>query len=102
MRTTHRTFIIAGAFVAIALAAVSAGIAFGPILAANDDDFDRSKCLSYCRDTYIGEWYSNPGGEDWETHWRGRGSYEGTVRMYQRCVMDCEKKFWDKFDKDTE
>lgn len=104
MKTTHKMVVIAGALVVAALAAVSVGIAFTPIFETKDDNFDRSTCLAYCRETYLGDFTSNPGAEDWETHWKGRGggSGDGAVRMYQRCVMDCEKKFWDRFDKDSE
>lgn len=102
MKTAQKMVTVAGVFVAIGLAVVSVGIAFGPTSAMSDDDFDRSRCLSDCKDAYMGPWFSNPGGEDWETHRRSRGSYEGRLQLYYRCVMECEKKFWDKFDKDSE
>ncbi|MEJ2716198.1 MAG: hypothetical protein P8182_03530 [Deltaproteobacteria bacterium] len=52
--------------------------------------FDRSECEAECRRAY--------GGYEWAAPPLGEGGYYG----YARCIMDCQRKFWKVFDKESE
>jgi|GEM_PF-1229407 len=104
MKAIHKEFIIPGAIGVAALAVSALAAVFVPVVAADNDGFDRSACLEECRTFYLGpELGAFPGEDDVETHWRaGRGHNDGIVQRYYQCIMRCEKKFWDGFDKDTD
>ncbi|MCA1959356.1 MAG: hypothetical protein LDL33_01070 [Desulfomonile sp.] len=104
MRAIHTKVIIAGAIGAAALAVLGLAAVFVPAVAADNDSFDRSACLEECRTFYLGpELGAFPGEDDEEIHWKpGRGLSDGIVQRYYQCIMRCEKKFWDRFDKDAD
>jgi hypothetical protein len=52
----------------------------------HEDDFDRGVCEQDCRDQYGGVF----GSPD-----------DPRARLYARCLQECERQFWKKFDRRT-
>jgi hypothetical protein len=59
-----------------------------------DPDTDLDSCQQDCRSRY--------GLDMLELH-RGRGGDDrGRYYLYARCIEDCNRRFWKRFDKETE
>jgi hypothetical protein len=105
MKRLYKAAMPALAVILTGFALIGASPAYTPPVCPQDDGFDRSKCLADCRQTFLGDYSSNLlDDETAQLQWgRGGGGDNGTIlRLYYKCITDCENKFWQKFDKESD
>ncbi|MFH0825366.1 MAG: hypothetical protein V2B18_21655 [Pseudomonadota bacterium] len=57
-------------------------------------DFDLRACEDNCRERF--------GYQPYELELHGRGSGRSANRVYAQCILDCNRRFWKDFDKETQ
>jgi hypothetical protein len=61
-----------------------------------DPSTDRASCEQECRSRYGVSPYA-------VLHrWGGGGGWSGGYRVYANCIAECDKQFWQRFDRQTE